>query len=454
MDNNSLMQRRAGVLLHPTSLPSGTLDDAEKWIDWLEHCHFSVWQMLPLSIPDSYGSPYQSHSAFAMNTDLVSNHSPRPDVFPAEFSRFVEQQSDWLIDFALYNLLKKEFDGQAWHQWPEEYKRRDEATLLSFQSENLQVIDEVMWQQFEIFQRWLQVHQYARSKNIYLFGDIPIFVALDSSDVWANPDQFLLNEELEPDYVAGVPPDYFSETGQRWGNPHYNWEKMQSDGFSWWKKRIKHAFESFDIIRIDHFRGLQASWMIPAEEDTAINGFWQETPGDELLKALEQEFGKPAIVAEDLGEITDEVIELRDKHKLPGMSILQFAFDAFQDNPHKPVNIKPPTVVYTGTHDNNTTAGWFQALLPNEQAFVFEVLQQEPRADIAHCLIETAFHSNANTAIVPLQDLLQLDETARMNTPGQTENNWHWQFDWGQLDESLCNYSQQQIDASGRFNAN
>ena len=454
MDNNPLMQRRAGVLLHPTSLPSGNLDDAEQWIDWLSHCHFSIWQMLPLTIPDSYGSPYQSHSAFAMNTCLVSQHSPKPDVFPAEFSRFIEQQADWLTDFALYSLLKKQFDDQAWYEWPEEYKRRNEASLLSFQSENLEAIDEVMWHQFEIFKRWHDVHEYAHSKGVYLFGDIPIFVALDSSDVWANPDQFLLDDDLRPVYVAGVPPDYFSETGQRWGNPHYRWEHMQEDGFSWWKKRMKHAFESFDIVRIDHFRGLEASWMIPAEEDTAINGFWQETPGNELLKVLEMEFGKPAIVAEDLGVITEEVRQLRDNHKLPGMSILQFAFDAFEDNPHKPVNIKPQTVVYTGTHDNNTTAGWFKDLLPNEQKFVFEVLQTPPRDDIANCLVEIAFQSNANTAIAPLQDLLQLDETARMNTPGQIENNWQWHFKWEQLDETVCNHSQQHIDASGRFNAN
>ncbi len=454
MDSNPLLQRRAGVLLHPTSLPSGTLNEAEQWIDWLSHCHFSIWQMLPLSIPDSHGSPYQSHSAFAMNTALTGQHTPRPEIHPAEFSRFIEHQSDWLTDFALYSILKNKFDDKPWYDWPDEFKSRDEASLLSFQTENLEAIDAVMWHQFDIFKRWHEIHEYARGKGIYLFGDLPIFVALDSSDVWSNPEQFLLDDELKPVYIAGVPPDYFSETGQRWGNPHYNWEQMQGDGFSWWKKRMKHAFESFDIIRIDHFRGLQASWMIPADAETAIDGFWQEAPGDELLSALENEFGKPAIVAEDLGVITDEVKQLRDSHRLPGMSILQFAFDAFEDNPHKPVNITPQTVVYSGTHDNNTSAGWFNGLLANEQKFVFEVLQTAPRQDIAHCLVEAAFHSNANTAIVPLQDLLQLDETARMNTPGQIENNWQWQFNWEQLDNDTCNYSQQHIDASGRFNAN
>ena len=454
MNKNPLHRRHAGVLLHPTSLPSGTLNsDTETWLDWMHDCHLSIWQVLPLSIPDLFGSPYQSCSAFAMNTALLADMPEQPEKHPREFIHFIEQQAHWLSDFALFSVLKKKFDGAPWYQWPDEFRLHQEETLTGFHASHLNEIEHIMWQQFLVYQRWQQIRQYANERNISLFGDMPIFVAHDSADVWANADEFLLDENHNPRFIAGVPPDYFSETGQRWGNPHYNWSNMLGNGFEWWRRRMKHAFDCFDIIRIDHFRGLEACWMIAADEETAINGFWQQTPGDELLNTLFSDFPDPAIVAEDLGDITPEVRALRDHFSLPGMSILQFAFDAFEDNPHKPANIKENTVVYTGTHDNNTTAGWFEALQPHEQDYVFNILHTEPRSDIAHCLTETALYTKANTAIIPLQDILQLSAEHRMNTPGEKENNWNWRFHWEQLDDSCCEFLKHHIDLSERHHA-
>jgi len=454
MKHNPLHQRRAGVLLHPTSLPSGTLDtDAEKWLDWMHQCHLSIWQVLPLSIPDFFGSPYQSCSAFAMNTDLIADMPAKPEINSKEFSRFIEQQAHWLTDFALFVVLKNQFDDAPWYLWPDEFRLHNEKTLTGFHASHVNDIENIMWQQFVVYERWQQVSEYAHEKGIFLFGDMPIFVAHDSADVWANSEEFLLDENHNPTYVAGVPPDYFSETGQRWGNPHYDWLNMLGNGFNWWRKRMKHAFDCFDIIRIDHFRGLESSWMIEADEETAIKGFWQQTPGDELLTALFDEFEDPAIVAEDLGVITPEVRALRDQFNLPGMSILQFAFDAFDDNPHKPINISENTVVYTGTHDNDTTAGWFNSLQRHERDYVFTILQSEPRNDIAHCLIETALYTKANTAVVPLQDILQLSSEHRMNTPGEKQNNWSWRFKWQQLNDSNCKFMKHHIDKSERYHA-
>lgn len=452
MLTNPLHQRHAGILLHPSSLPSGKLDnDVERWLDWMHKCGFSIWQMLPLVTPDQTGSPYQSCSAFAFNPALLDSYPEQTAADRQELHAFVTQQSSWLPDFALYLALKKKFDFAPWNDWPEAYSRRHFNTLLQFRKEHADEIEIIVWQQFLLHKRWNQIQQAAQNRGIYLFGDMPLFVAYDSADVWANKRQFLLDDDLQPTHVAGVPPDYFSEHGQRWGNPQYNWEQMQRDNFSWWQSRINHLLELFDIIRIDHFRGLQASWMIPAENETAIDGFWKETPGDALLHILQQEFEELPIVAEDLGVITPEVRALRDKYDLPGMSVLQFAFDAFDDNPHKPKNFTSNTVVYTGTHDNNTTVGWFNELQQHEKDFVFKILDSCYRDDIASCLLETALHSKANTAIAPLQDILQLDGAHRMNTPGVTGDNWQWQFTWEQLDDSICSTLRNHISESGRL---
>lgn len=454
MQTNPLHQRRAGVLLHPTSLPSGLLNfDVERWLDWMRECGLSIWQMLPLVIPDHTGSPYQSRSAFALNPDLLEMIPEQSEDEQAALDVFIKQQINWLPDFALFTVLKEHFNQQRWDKWPAAFSKRHHNELLQFRKQHAAKIDAIVWQQFQLHKRWQQVKQAATNRGIHLFGDMPIFVAYDSADVWANSDQFLLDEDLQPTYVAGVPPDYFAEEGQRWGNPQYDWKKMQQDNFRWWQTRISHMFQLFDIVRIDHFRGLQACWMIPAASETAIEGFWQETPGDELLHALQQHISDLPIVAEDLGVITPEVTALREKYELPGMTVLQFAFDAFDDNPHKPKNFSSNNVVYTGTHDNNTTTGWFNELQQHEKDFVFQVLETDHRDDIANCLIETALHSKANTAIVPLQDILGLGSEARMNTPGLTENNWQWKFEWSQLEDETCKNLRNHIDQSGRLHA-
>ena len=269
--------------------------------------------------------------------------------------------------------------------------------------------------------------------------------------MWAQRDQFLLDENGQPTYVAGVPPDYFSETGQRWGNPHYNWEAMQADGFRWWKSRLRRQFDWFDIVRLDHFRGLVASWMIPADCETAIDGFWQDTPGEALLAALREHFPQLSIVAEDLGIITPEVTALRKQFHLPGMAVLQFAFDAFEDNPHKPVNISTDTVAYTGTHDNNTTRGWFDSLDAGSREFVYSLLEGKPDDDPVQLLIQRALQTDAELVVLPLQDILGLGAQARMNTPGESEGNWHWRFDWADIQEAHATGLRALIENTGRL---
>jgi 4-alpha-glucanotransferase len=279
---------------------------------------------------------------------------------------------------------------------------------------------------------------------------MPIFVAYDSADIWANPDLFLLNDDLTPEYVAGVPPDYFSETGQRWGNPHFDWDQMQLDDFAWWMQRFAHHFDLFDLVRIDHFRGLEAVWMIPESSPTAVDGFWQKTSGDALLATLRNRIGELPLVAEDLGIITPEVVDLRKKYGLPGMAVLQFGFDEFDDNPHKPKNIENDTVVYTGTHDNNTTLGWYHSLDADVQQHVHAVLGMSADQDVVDTLIDIALDTPACLSILPMQDLLHLDEEARMNRPGTVEDNWKWRFDWGEVSPELVEKTRERLLASGR----
>jgi 4-alpha-glucanotransferase len=447
MDINPLTQRRAGVLLHPTSLPSARLDsDVLRWIDFLDESGLSVWQMLPMVIPDSTNSPYQSRSAFAMDPALL----PDGEFYIDNITSYLQQEGYWLKDFALFQVLKTLYSEQPWYEWPEEYRHRDPEALNQIAKKHHQAIERIYRQQCLLDQKWRSIRLTANDKDIALFGDIPIFVSLDSADVWANPGEFLLDENLQPTYVTGVPPDYFSETGQRWGNPHYNWDAMEANGFSWWKMRLQRQLHLFDIIRLDHFRGLDAVWMIESSSETALNGYWQKTPGAALLDTLQHHFPLLPIVAEDLGLIDDAVRALKKQFALPGMSVLQFAFDHFEDNPHKPVNITPDTVVYTGTHDNDTTLGWFNSLDSETQDFVFQTLGIEPTDDIAGAMIETALRSNANLAIFPLQDLLGLDSESRMNTPGSSEGNWEWQFQWSMIPERLKSQMRQLIQESGR----
>jgi 4-alpha-glucanotransferase len=430
-------------------LPSARIDDdALRWLDFMVAAGLTVWQMLPLVIPDAYGSPYQSPSAFAGNPGLLAPDDP--PLNQSEFEEYCARQAHWLDDFALFQVLKRRFNQETWTAWPDPFRYREPKALRGARALDDADILRIKQQQYRLDRAWARVRRHAGDRGIRLFGDMPIFIAHDSSDTWARPQDFLLDDEGRPTHVAGVPPDYFAALGQRWGNPHYRWDRMQQDGFSWWISRMQRQFELFDMVRIDHFRGLVAVWMIDANCETAVDGFWQETPGDLLLANLQARFSDLPIVAEDLGVITEEVRELRHKYRLPGMAILQFAFDHFEDNPHKPANITPDTIAYTGTHDNDTCVGWFHGLDPHAKDFVFQVLGVAPSDDIADLMVRVAMDSRAQLTIAPLQDYLGLGGESRMNTPGVSEGNWRWQFDWDMLSDGLAGRIRQMIDASGR----
>ncbi|GAB6067469.1 4-alpha-glucanotransferase [Methylothermus subterraneus] len=464
-DTSVLQRRRAGILLHPTSLPSASLGrDAWRWVEFLAACGLSVWQVLPLGPTHVDASPYQSLSAHAGNPALIDwrwvvergwlslaqleGNPPLRRALLAgayaafranekgklaeEFDKFVRFHAYWLEDYALFTALRGCFDSQPWWEWPLKYRHRDEASLARIRNRLEREIDQIRFEQFLFFQQWQELRRHAHQHGVLLFGDMPIFVAADSADVWAKREYFRLDREGLPTVVTGVPPDYFSSTGQRWGNPHYNWEALQADGFSWWIERVHTQLELFDWIRIDHFRGFEACWEIPAECETAVRGRWVEVPGQALLEAIQTRFGKLPLVAENLGVITPEVEALRKRFGLPGMLVLQFAFDGGADNPYLPHNHEADNVVYTGTHDNDTTLAWFQSLDSRRQAYVYEYLGW-PREAMPWALIRAAFASIAAVAVVPLQDVLGLGRGHRMNTPGTLSGNWRWRFSWEQL---------------------
>ena len=446
MTLSRLQQRRAGILLHPTSLPSGLLDaDVDRWLQMMADTGFSIWQVLPLGEPQSGLSPYQCSSAFAFNPLLLADF-PAIDKKNNGFVDFCNKQQFWLDDYVLFKVLKKHFNETSWVEWPAQWKFRDENVLQQSKLQYEQAIVELKWQQYQLHKRWSEIRKKADGMGILLFGDMPIFVGYDSADVWAHPEWFLLDSDGQMKVVSGVPPDYFSETGQRWGNPHYDWEAMTADDFTWWKARIEHHLELFDLVRIDHFRGLEAAWEIDISCETAVDGVWQKVPGDALLfslkSSLEDCHDQLPFVAEDLGIITAEVTALRKKYHLPGMSILQFGFDEFDDNPHKPKNITEETVVYTGTHDNDTTKGWFNSLEEHIKIHVLQTLELSPADDadevsdlVVDKMIDNAMYSRANICIIPIQDCLYLDSDARMNTPGTITGNWQWQFQWQQIEQ-------------------
>ena len=425
---------RAGLLLHPTSLPSGTLADVARWLDFLQAAGVRVWQMLPLGIPLSGLSPYQCASAFAINPGLF------PAV-PADLHGFAEwrrQQAHWLEDFARFMVIKAEQGGASWTDWPPALRDRDAQALSAFDAAHADKLRAVMREQHGAAVHWQGVRTEAAARGIQLFGDMPIFVAHDSADVWAHRDLFLLDAEGHPTVVTGVPPDYFSGTGQRWGNPHYNWAVMKADNFAWWRARLAAHFEWFDLVRIDHFRGLAAAWVIPASEPTAIHGEWVEAPGVALLQAIADDMGELPLVAEDLGIITPDVTALRHRFGLPGMAVLQFAFDHHADNPHKPENVQPDTVYYTGTHDNDTTLGWWRALSDEARQQVMQQLGVHAPDAVPDAMIDIVLQSRAALAILPMQDVLRLGSGARMNTPGTDSGNWTWRFEWAALPPDLA----------------
>jgi 4-alpha-glucanotransferase len=474
LTENQDSQRHAGVLLHISSLPSayyvGDLGvEAYRFVDFLDEIGVTVWQTLPINMPHADNSPYQCLSAHAGNPDFISlealqrqglltnedisglftDKKPLLAIAYAVFSQqasveaqqifaeFCRKHAHWLNDFALFLALRDKFSQAGWSQWPAVFKNRDALSLQQAQQELSTPIDIIKYTQFVFFTQWHNLKAYAATKNVQFFGDIPIFVAFDSAEVWARPSLFKLDADQRMIAVAGVPPDYFSDTGQRWGNPHYNWPAMVADDFAWWVSRMATQSELFAIVRIDHFRGLQAAWEIPANEDTAINGQWVEAPGSALLAAIKSALPEIKLVAEDLGIITDEVNALREQYGLPGMKILQFAFSGEDDNPYLPQHIEANSVVYTGTHDNDTSLGWYSNLGDQERDnFVAYLRARHGEAYVPNMpqdLIDMALESNAQLAIIPMQDILALGSNERMNTPGSCCGNWHWRFNWQQL---------------------
>ncbi len=479
--------RQTGVLMHITSLPDGQLGpDAYRFVDQLVALGAMVWQTLPVNMPHGDQSPYQSVSAHAGHIGMISAQQlvEQGWCLPGElnlplivlldkamgrvqsggalskmdsegltwsgFARFCQTHQHWLEDFALFQSLRELHGAQSWQQWPQAYRMRDPQALHAYAAIHHEKLMLIKFTQYVFFQQWAQLKAYANLRGIQLFGDIPIFVAYDSADVWAHPDWFKLDENLNMTVVAGVPPDYFSETGQRWGNPHYDWPVMQADGFRWWLGRIAVQSTLFDILRIDHFRGLQAAWEIPVSEPTAINGSWQEAPGDALLHAITAQFPSLQLVAEDLGIITPEVDSLRHAYHLPGMKILQFAFGGGEDNPYLPANIEENSVAYTGTHDNDTTLGWYVSAPEHVRQHVQHYLECDA-PEMPAALVQLALKSTANLAIVPMQDILGLDGSARMNTPGTVDGNWGWRMQWSQLTIEKVNAFRHMVSESGRM---
>ncbi|WP_459818493.1 4-alpha-glucanotransferase [Galenea microaerophila] len=437
--------RQAGVLMHITSLPNnsglGKLDEAAwRFLDWMVASGLSVWQMLPLTQPAQGLSPYQSLSAFAMNPALLPDNWQQ-QLDKAAYEQFLNHPPHWLHDYALFIALRETFQCQPWSDWPEAYKKRDPQALAEFAQQHQSRITLLKQQQFMLDQLWQQLKADAHAKGIQLFGDMPMFVAYDSADVWVNPDQFKLDDALKPSVVAGVPPDYFSKTGQYWGNPLYHWEVMAETGFDWWIKRFAQMMAQFDYIRFDHFRGLVACWEIDAQEKTAEHGHWQPVPGKELLSVLHQRFPEMKLVAEDLGEITPEVKALKEAFHLPGMSVLQFGFEGDpQQNPNSLQSQVENSVVYTGTHDNDTTLGWWNQLEEQARQKVTAALADYQFAgEMPWPMIAAAMASPAFMMIAPMQDYLGLGTEARMNVPGTCEGNWAWQLDWQDLPEHLSN---------------
>jgi len=465
-------QRRAGVLLHPTSLPGDLLGgdlghQAYRFIEFLSKNGFKVWQMLPLGPTHEDCSPYQCLSSHAGNPLLISldwledkgwlfrehielncsdehyreacllqsfNHfyNNINEEWTGKVSAFINEHECWLDDYVLFVALKKRYKSKPWYEWPHSVRHRDEFVLAEARVDLQFTIRQTLFQQFIFFTQWQEIRDYAKKYGIELFGDMPIFVAKDSADVWAERDNFLMDVDGNMAFVAGVPPDVFSETGQRWGNPLYDWAYMKSSGFKWWIERFDTQLKLFDIIRIDHFRGLQACWQIPETDDTAINGSWVEAPGHELLAALYNAFEHLPLVVEDLGVITNDVIELKNAFNLPGMKVLQFAFDGSNDNPHLPHNHQLNDVVYSGTHDNDTTLGWANDELAYNKNYFKNYIDTNENEPEQHTLsmLRLSMSSVSFLCVVPMQDLLMLDTRARMNVPGTVGGNWSWRFQW------------------------
>jgi len=483
-------RRSSGVLLHITSLPSeygiGDLGPAAfRFADFLIRTNQRLWQVLPITPVGPGASPYSSPSTFAGNPLLIS---PQPlvengllteeDLAPlaelpndhvdyarlvprkrtvlrtafrrfqdntstvdvSRFRRFRNTHSEWLEEYALYAALKNAHNGAPWMDWPTPLVQREPDALKRARTEHAEAIERHIFWQYLFHRQWTALQAYCRARNIRLFGDLPIYVAPDSADVWANQELFHLNDDGTPAVVAGVPPDYFSPEGQLWGNPIYRWDRMEKRGFEWWTHRLRLTFERFDLVRLDHFRGFERYWEVPAGHSTAIKGTWEEGPSTAFFTAMEEEFGELPVVAEDLGIITEDVKALRDTFDFPGMAVLQFAFEGSPTNEFLPHNYHQDLVAYPGTHDNNTTAGWWSEALSTEgKKFARSYLDlpdENPAAHIHRHALRALMASVADRVVTPLQDILGLGSEARMNTPGTTSDNWDWRFTPDQLSEA------------------
>ncbi len=477
-----MSERRSGVLLHITSLPGnegiGTLgENAFKFVDFLLEGNQKIWQILPLG-PVGFGnSPYQCYSAFAGNQllidlkllseeGLLSKHllenypsfSKKTVEFEKianlkesllhvafrefqnllqkkyknEYRDFLNENSWWLNDYALFMAAKRHLGEVEWSEWEDNLKFRKQDALRKWGVELAAEIDYHKFLQFTFFKQWFSLKDYANSKGVEVIGDVPLYVSTDSADVWTNTDIFFLDENLKPTEVGGVPPDYFSETGQLWGNPVFNWERLRERNFDWWTARLHFNLKMFDRARIDHFRGLESFWSVAVTEKTAINGKWVPALGYEMLLKMREQMGSLPFIAEDLGLITPEVDKLRTDFDLPGMKVLQFAFTSGAVNDHLPHNYSKNFVAYTGTHDNDTTLGWLKSVNGDERKMVRSHLGRLTRKAL-HNAIELVFASVAETAIIPMQDVLELGSKSRMNTPGTATGNWGWRFGWKQV---------------------
>lgn len=491
------LQRGAGVLLPISSLPSpygiGTLGKAAfDFVDWLQKAGQTYWQVLPVG-PTSYGdSPYQSYSAFAGNPyfidldilvseDLLSAeevnaeewyvtpeyveygtlYEERFDILRKAFERsghedtneyrqFVEENKDWLEDYALFMAIKNDYDGKGWQEWEDEIKLRKPEVMAVYKEELEEEIDFYKFLQFKFFEQWAQVKKYANSKGIKIIGDIPIYVALDSADVWANPKQFLLDEKLKPVNVAGCPPDAFTSYGQKWGNPIYNWELMEQDDFSWWKKRMSSSSKLYDVIRIDHFIGIVRYFNIPVDKDPK-DGFYKDGPAIKLVNAIDSAIGDSKIIAEDLGVFIPEVAALIEQSGYPGMKVLEFAFDGGTDNVHLPHNYIQNCVCYVGTHDNEMLESFVRTSEGNRLKYMMGYLGADSQSEIPDAMIRCAMASVADTVIIQMQDLLKKNNWARMNEPSAMGKNWKWRMRTWEATDEIARKLKDLTKAYGRY---
>jgi 4-alpha-glucanotransferase len=493
------MKRAGGILLHITSLPGqegiGTFgEEALQFVNKLTEAGQKLWQILPLG-PTGYGnSPYQCYSAFAGNPLLIdleelvkegllltttlkkipnfNKHqvdfqkvevwkysllrqafdvfkSENPENRKREFMQFINEHGWWLNDYSLFMACKSEFKDILWNQWEKGLKFRESEFLKKYESKLEDEIEFHKFLQFIFFRQWFRLKSYAYSKGIQIIGDLPLYVSTDSSDVWTNPDIFLLDQHLVPTHVGGVPPDYFSENGQLWGNPVYNWQRLKERGFDWWMARLHFNLRMFNLVRIDHFRGLESFWSVEAKEKTAVRGEWVPAYGYELLEKFREQIGDLHLIAEDLGVITPEVERLRDDFNLPGMKILQFAFSSDATNKDLPHNYSRNFLAYTGTHDNDTTQGWFKLAGTEERQNIRKYFKGNKRR-VAAWAVETIWASVADVAIAPLQDILGLNSKARMNIPGIATGNWGWRLKQNQFKSKHIRFLKELSEKFGR----